>query len=156
MSYKVYLAGPITGQSYENATDWREDFTIKVSEATHRCVQCFSPMRGKHYLQSSQDIAVMGNEKLGIMSGGPAVLARDFYDVKTSELIVVNLLGASKVSIGSMFEVAWAHALQIPVVLIIEDDFVNVHTHSMLFAMCGFKVNNIEDAISIVTRFLTA
>lgn len=147
----VYLAGPITGQTYEGATEWREMFSSQTLEH----IKCLSPMRGKHYLQSVQKIAATGCEKLGILSGGPAVVARDYADTTNADIIVVNLLGTSKVSIGTMFEVAWAYSKHIPVVLVIEDGETNVHTHSMLLTMCGYRVSNIEDAITIVNAFFS-
>jgi nucleoside 2-deoxyribosyltransferase len=147
---RVYLAGPITSCSYGGATDWRNDFIAKVKSITNN-VKCLSPMRGKHYLQDCKDISATNVE--GILSGGPAILTRDHSDVINSDIIIVNLLGATKVSIGTMFEVAWAYHEHIPVVLIIEDGVNNVHSHSMMFAMCGYKVNNLNDAVTIVRAF---
>lgn len=150
----VYLAGPITSLNYSGATEWRDAFKDEVFKHNPK-IRCVSPMRGKAYLQSCQNIPAMGTEKLGIMSGGPAVLTRDFADTTNSDIIVVNLLGANKVSIGTMFEVAWAHAYHIPVVLVIEDDVKNIHSHSMLFAMCGYRVNNLNDALNVVLSFFS-
>lgn len=145
----VYLAGPITGLTYDGAVEWRESFTKQVNEG----INCYSPMRGKHYLQSLGSIEATGLEKYGIMSGGPAILTRDYSDCTNADMLVVNLLGADRVSIGTMFEIAWAHSKHIPVVLVIEDDTANIHSHSMLFAMCGYRVNNLEDAVIIVNGF---
>jgi|688.fasta_scaffold147247_4 nucleoside 2-deoxyribosyltransferase len=148
---KVYLAGPITSLSYDEANDWRAWFKNEITKSDK--IQCLSPMRGKHYLKDCKDISATGNEKLGILSGGPAILTRDHSDVVNSDIIVVNLLGATKVSIGCMFEIAWAYHKHIPIVLIIEDDVINIHSHSMLFAMCGYRVNNLFSALTIVKAF---
>lgn len=147
---KVYLAGPITSCSYEGATDWRNDFEAKIRSCTDK-IKCLSPMRGKYYLRNCKHISA--TDVKGILSSGPSVLTRDHADVVNSDIIVVNLLDASKVSIGSMFEIAWAYHEHIPVVLIIEDDVANIHSHSMMFAMCGYRVNNLDDAITIVRAF---
>lgn len=148
----VYLAGPITSQSYKGANEWREELKERI-EDSNPGVKCLSPMRGKYYLESCQSIAATGVEKLGILSGGKAVTARDYSDVTHSDIIIVNLLGAKKVSIGTMFEVAWAWQNHIPVVLVIEPEEKNVHTHSMLLEMCGYRTDNLEDAITIVSAF---
>jgi len=147
----VYLAGPITSCSYEGATDWRETFKEQVESTSS--IKCLSPMRGKHYLKDVKSIDATGNEKLGILSGGPAIVTRDYADTTNSDLIIVNLLGATKVSIGTMFEVAWAYSKHIPIILVIEDGTENIHTHSMLLAMCGYKVNNLDDALIITFAF---
>ena len=60
----VYLAGPITSCSYGEATDWRESLKQEIESETNGKVKCLSPMRGKHYLQSCQDINATGNEKI--------------------------------------------------------------------------------------------
>lgn len=134
------------------ATDWREQFKQNLNNVAPQ-IKCLSPMRGKHYLQDVKDIQATGNEKLGILSGGHQIVTRDYADTTTSDMIIVNLLGATKVSIGTMFEIAWAFSKHIPIVLVIEDDLENIHSHSMLFAMCGYRVNNLDDALTIVRAF---
>ena len=150
---KIYLAGPITSCSFQGANDWREGVKQELKNEFGDKIKVLSPMRGKHYLKDCKEISATGNEKLGIISGGPAILARDYSDATTSDMILVNLLGAEKVSIGSMFEIAWAYQNHIPVVLVIEDDTQNIHSHSMFFAMCGYRVNNLHDALIIVKSF---
>lgn len=150
--YRVYLAGPIAGLSYDEADKWRDEFTKSIKESNPK-IDCVSPLRGKYYLKDCKDLAGVQDESLGILSGGPAIVSRDHYDCSTAELIVVNLFGAKKVSIGTMFEIAWAHHMQKPIVLVIEDGIENIHSHSMLFSMCNFRVNNLDDALYIVNSF---
>lgn len=45
---KVYLAGPISGQSYDGATSWREEAKEELSSWSD--IIGYSPMRGKTYL----------------------------------------------------------------------------------------------------------
>jgi hypothetical protein len=125
-------------------------------------------MRGKAYLKDFTTLPATGLEKQGILSSGKAILDRDHSDVKGSQLIVVNLLGAKTVSIGTVMEIAWAHTLQIPTVVIIEDpvieehvtdgkpltiEFVNPHEHSMLLASASYRVKSIEDALQVTLAF---
>lgn len=146
-----YLSGPISGESYARATDWRDKFKQNILANTGGKVKCLSPMRGKHYLENVQELDAVAAE--GVLSGGPSILAGDYADVMNADIIVVNLLGAKRVSIGSVLEIAFAYTKHTPVVLVIEDGVENIHTHLMLFAMCGFKVNNLEDAETIVETF---
>ena len=44
---KIYLAGPISGLTYEGAQDWRDEFSASISAE----IACFSPLRGKEYLK---------------------------------------------------------------------------------------------------------
>ena len=44
---KIYLAGPISGLTFEGAQDWRTYFSNKINPE----IQCLSPLRGKDYLK---------------------------------------------------------------------------------------------------------
>lgn len=125
MRPKVYLAGPITGTTYGESTNWRE--TAKVALADNH-LDGFSPMRGKAYL-SKEDL-IKDSYSDYTMSSINGINVRDFNDVKTADAVLVNLLGATKASIGTVMEIAWARAFQIPTVLIMDKG--NVHDHGML------------------------
>jgi nucleoside 2-deoxyribosyltransferase len=150
MQKTIYLAGPITGLDYQGCTEWRESFSEQLKDMSNGNIVGLSPMRGKTYLQNVGVIG-HGNEKYGILSGGKSIVCRDYYDVRTCDAIVMNLLGAKKVSIGSMFEVAWAHAHSKPLILVIESDRQdNIHHHDMLHEMAGYTVDNLDDALYIL------
>ena len=48
MQKRVYLAGPIRGCSYDNATDWRE---YAIKELAKDGIIGVSPMRAKEFLR---------------------------------------------------------------------------------------------------------
>jgi nucleoside 2-deoxyribosyltransferase len=148
MSYLVYLAGPITGCSFGEAVDWREEF----AEALPVNIVGMSPMRGKDYLKHLDEIPCDCDE-IGILSGPKAVVTRDYNDCTRCDCIVVNLLGAERVSIGTVMEIAWAKAFDVPVVLVMEKEG-NIHDHIMIQECCGFRTDNLESARSIVTAIL--
>lgn len=84
----VYLAGPITGLSYDGAVNWRD----------------------------------------------------------------MNLVGAERVSIGTMIEAGWADAFRKPVVLAIEEG--NMHHHAMLEHISGWIVSDLDQAIDVTKALL--
>src|SRR4051812_12682585 len=106
--YHVYLAGPITGLSFDNAVNWREEFIAKLPSE----IVGLSPLRGKDYLEGEPSIAACYENAGLVLSCERGITTRDYNDVKRSDVIVVNLLGAQKVSIGTVMEIAWAKALQ--------------------------------------------
>jgi nucleoside 2-deoxyribosyltransferase len=145
----VYLAGPIAGLNYDGATWWREyaasyleDFDIKA----------LSPMRAKQYLRDVETFS--GNcgaeSSMGPLSGARAVVARDRFDVERCNVLLVNLLGAERVSIGTMFEIAWAHQRHTPVVLVMEADGSNIHEHAFVTEAAGFRVATLDEGIAVV------
>ena len=50
--FLLYCAGPITGLSYDESTDWRAYVASKLPENIH----AVSPMRGKTYLKAQKEI----------------------------------------------------------------------------------------------------
>ena len=145
----VYLAGPITGLSYGGAVDWRESVRTDLARAG---IRGLSPMRGKEYLKDDTGIA---DEYAGmVLSCSRGITTRDRFDCNRADLLIVNFLGATKVSIGTVMEIAWADAKRIPVILVIEDEG-NVHDHAMIRECTGFRVNTLEEAVKIAKVVLT-
>jgi hypothetical protein len=144
----VYLAGPITGCDYEGCTDWRE--SVKADLADH-AIKAVSPMRGKEYLKSIGTISGTGEEyaHLGPISLPRGVMTRDRWDATRCNVLLVNLLGASRVSIGTVMEIAWADLSRIPIVCVIEDND-NPHEHMMISEAIGYRVSNIPQALHII------
>jgi nucleoside 2-deoxyribosyltransferase len=150
----VYLAGPITGCSFDECVDWREKM---ISQLPSEIVG-FSPMRGKTYLEGSKEIAASYEEKSDnslkqVMSCARGITTRDFNDCKRADAIVVNLVGAKKVSIGTVMEIAWGKAFNIPVILIIEENG-NIHEHPMIMECVGFRVNTVDQALDVLKMLL--
>src|SRR5690606_15538265 len=90
----VYLAGPITGQSYEGAVDWREYAKAQLEAAG---IIAFSPMRQKEYLSREQAIngapEAYGDQ---VLSRPKGIVTRDRNDTRTMDLVLMNLLPAEQ------------------------------------------------------------
>ena len=159
----IYLGGPITGLSYGEARHgWREEFEsilYKMGPA-FRHIHCRSPMRAKQHLETLEEIGAAGDqpEYDHFISKGRAIVERDRNDVRTADAIVFNFLGAKVASVGSSIEIGWADAFRVPTVLIIEDDaraLKNPHEHLMVDGICGYRVNNLQDAAFAIVHLLT-
>lgn len=144
MKPSVYLAGPITGTSYEQTSNWRNS----VREQLWPDIECFSPTRGKVWLESSKDIADKYDDF--VLSTQRGVMVRDFNDCKERDLIFVNLLGAQRVSIGTVMEIAWGYAYRKPIVVVMEKTG-NVHDHAMIREADILRVETIDEAV-VLTR----
>lgn len=155
--YRIYLAGPITGCSYQEATDWRDEFERCLRDAAddHALdvsqIQCLSPMRGKTYLAAESSIAL--DYPGHILSNSRAIMARDCYDVHRSNLVVGNFLKATAVSIGTCMEAAWAFRASIPLIGIIEPAG-NLHEHPMIREALAFRTESIEQAAHVALMTL--
>lgn len=149
----VYLAGPITGLTYQGCTDWREEMIRQLAQ--HQ-IKGLSPMRMKAYLEQYGIMKADARpeyEAAGLFSSQRAIVTRDHYDCTHCDVLLVNLLGAKTVSIGTMFEVAWAWMKRTPIVLMIEQTG-NVHEHMFVNETYGFRVTNMDDAVAAIVGIL--
>lgn len=144
---KVYLAGPISGYSYGEATDWRNK---AIYDLVNYGLEPYSPMRGKAYLSKEAEIAdSYSNHTMSSITG---INIRDYNDTITSGAILVYLLGAKKVSIGTVMEIAWAKAHNVPIVLIMEKEG-NVHDHGMLTYNC-IREATLKEGLDCIKQLL--
>lgn len=148
----VYLAGPISGLDYQGATDWRNQAVAALGEIG---VKGLSPMRGKEYLAHVTEFTADGDMygALSVMSSNRGIMTRDRYDATRCDVLLVNLLGAAKVSIGTVMEIAWADAHRIPIVCVMEPEG-NPHDHGMIKEAISFRVTNLREALRITGAIL--
>jgi len=145
--FKVYLAGPIRGRSYDVAVSWRN----YVSAQLLPDIIAYSPMRAKEMLRNA--LVIDGKHQIQHPLTVPrGIMTRDRFDVATSDLLFVNFLQASAVSIGTVMEIAWADYLRKPIVLVMEED--NIHNHAMVREAAGFIVSTLEEGIEITKAIL--
>lgn len=145
--YLAYLAGSISGCSFEGAVDWREEFIKNLPQD----IVGLSPMRGKSYLQNEKNIADAYDDS--VLSCSRGITTRDFNDCRRSDALVVNVLGATKVSIGTVMEIAWAKSFNIPIIMVIEKEG-NVHDHAMIRESIGFRVESLKEAMHVLKVLL--
>lgn len=158
----IYLAGPITGLTFDDSTNWRDEFADKFKnvaafDPTDIFYNAFrarilSPMRAKEYLKPLGKIDHVQPEAFA-MSTSRAIMTRDYNDCTTSNLVVCNLLGAEAVSVGTVMEIAWAYQARVPLIAIIEKEG-NKHSHPMINEAIGFRVETLDEAVKTALAVL--
>ena len=91
---------------------------------------------------------------LSPLSGPRGIMTRDRFDATRCDVLLVNLLGATKVSIGTMMELAWADLKRTPIVLCIEPTG-NVHEHCMVNEATGFRCASLAEGLDVVRAILS-
>jgi len=145
-TYRVYLAGPITGLDYKGAVDWRQEAKKKLLP-----IIGISPMRAKEYFKDVTEFSAtcVGYEQYSCLSSARGIMTRDHWDATRCDIVLVNFLGAQKVSIGTVMEIAWAWDHNIPVIAIMEQEG-NPHEHGMITEAVGFRVETLDNAIEVI------
>lgn len=108
-------------------------------------------MRAKEYLSHEAEIGDAYADT--VLSNQKAITTRDRFDCQGSDLILVNLLGAARVSIGSMIELGWADAARVPIILAIEEEG-NMHDHAMVREVAGWRVPSLDLALDVAIAVL--
>lgn len=109
-------------------------------------------MRAKDYLKKEKIIE--GAYEDLVMSCLRGVYTRDRFDSMRCDVLLVNFLGAKKVSIGTVMEIGWADSRKIPIICAIEPEG-NPHDHPMIREAVGFRVPTVDEAIAVAIKILT-
>jgi len=150
----VYLAGPITGLSYDGAVGWRDEVVRRLA-VTAPHLHCMDPMRAKQHLADVGEIGAFGHA--GALLDGHAVVSRDLFDVGRADVVLMNLTGARQISIGCMVELGWARAHGKFVMVVLPDaeragigSTTNPHDHLFVHELASSVVGDIDAALAIL------
>jgi hypothetical protein len=152
MQRTVYLAGPITGLTFEGATSWREYAVSKFPD----WLLPLSPLRGKSYLKGMVDErnTIADHYQNKILSTPRGITTRDRNDVMRSDAVLVNFMGAPRVSIGTVVEVGWADAFRKPLIVVMDRE--NMHWHSIIRECAGYITADLDEAIDVTIQVLSS
>lgn len=142
----MFLSGPITGLTFSESVAWRDEAINKLSSNN---IIGFSPMRGKDHLKNETDIKDHYDH---ILSQPKSINRMDYFDVKRSDAVLVNLLNAKRASIGTIMEIAWAYEMGKPIVIAMEKN--NMHQHAMINECADFVVEDLNTAVEVITHLL--
>ena len=136
-TYKIYLAGAMTGLNMADQNDWRVD--VKNHLENYECdykVKCINPVDYYNTFDSTtydSDLEVM---------------QFDLHKVKHSDLIILNFNNMQ--SLGTMAELAIAWDRGIPVVGLNENE---QQLHPWQYAMTSKIFNNREDILQYIKNY---
>lgn len=152
----IYLAGPITGLTHDEARyGWRGQFSLQLDASGLDHISCNSPMRGKEMLKGHGVLSDGHDYPQNAMTSAAGITTRDFNDVKNCDLMVACYLESNdERSLGTAVEFGYAWAMQKPILVIGPEDDLNVR-HLMLKRMAGYRVDTIEEAVHIAGLLLT-
>lgn len=152
MSKIVYLSGPITGLTYQDARyGWRSIFA-KLLDID---ITVLSPMRHEGHLAEMKGKSIQpDNLPDGLFSQSKMIVTKDFLDIRSSDIMVVNFLEATRVSEGTLIELGYAAAMGVTIIIIQQPAPTNVHRSPFLGEL-GIVVNTLEEAATIVNSLLS-
>lgn len=151
MQKKIYLIGPITGVSYENAQGWR----TRLSSRLLPDIKCIQPMFAERELLSQSTDPIPSHNPGELMSDAHALLVKDRFYCRSADIVYARFLGATAISRMSIGEVFWADAFGKPIILGLERSG-NPNDDARIRAMTPWVVDNDEDAEEVIRGLLEA
>lgn len=138
---KVYIASPISGLSSEEVFDYCDS----VEKKLRMCgLKPYSPMSAKHYLRGESRMDASGYAQHPTATGH-AIYKRDKWMLQQSDVVLINLSKGGAVSIGCMFELAWADLLGKHVVLVSNGS--SMYRHAFIEEAADIIFSTLEEAI---------
>lgn len=139
----VYLAGPVTGVTQHHARRWR----LRCSHALIRLgATTINPMRN---VPGGRSDDVISATYISTINSSQAIVAACYNDVMRCDAVLANISG--QVSIGTLFEIAWAREMRKPVVAFYEQS--RIASHPMI-AESAITVELEDEAVEVIVGLL--
>lgn len=107
-------------------------------------------MRGKDFLRGER---ITVDTYDNVVASDKGIVARDRYDVKNCDLMLVNFTNAEYCSVGTPVELGWADAYRKPIIVVMPYDN-NPYYHPFVREIADFTVDNLQDALEIAVTIL--
>ncbi len=147
----VYLCGSISGLPYTEIDAYYNETLSLLPE----WMIPLSPMRDKAELAAPGVGAIEKSyEDLGPLYSTQGIFTRDSIDVHGCDAVLANFTRASRVSIGSLYELAWAWRARKPIVIVLDDKGLHDHPFVRATTPYIFKAGQLREAIGALKSLL--
>jgi len=125
---------------YDTAMGWRGDLARELMDIGHEAL-----------VPGMTEVFADGQafDTTKLTSFGMNAVQIDYHMVSTADYLVVNLGYAKNMPIGSLAEISWAYALQIPVILVGDNQYVK---EPFVQAQAMAIVPVVEDVLDTLAR----
>lgn len=141
---KIYLAGPMAGLTITEANQWR----YALEDAHSHLFQFINPCRNKEDLENQGVLTQFGYDE-SFMGQEHTVFMRDTHDVRTCDALLVNFLGADRISVGTIFEIGMAWTLRKPIVAVVEK-YDNPYDHIFTRQAATASVTTLSEGVMVL------
>ena len=138
---KIYCVKPISGESGDYVFKYYEIIRKTLS---HIGYDVLTPLYGKSKLRTELEFKAHGYEN-DPLTTNHAIFGRDKFFVQQSDILFANFLGATRVSIGSIMEIAIGYMLGKQIVTVMEKD--NIHQHAFVLEASTIVFEDYEESL---------
>jgi nucleoside 2-deoxyribosyltransferase len=144
----VYLAGPISGLSYDDATGWRDE--VQNATLWDGEIEFHDPMRGKGSPGDFSEPLPVVSEPMGCRP--KEILTRDLFDIDCCDVVLANLSLCPRVSIGTMVELGYAKAQGKVIIVVVPEG--SVYEHPFVTELANVVYRTLEDAVDYLSLLI--
>jgi hypothetical protein len=148
MSLSIYCVHSISGQSADSVFEY---YTRTAKALTEYGYNVFHPMIGKNFLRTEMSFKAVDYRHP--LTCNHSIFNRDRWMVLKADVIYANFLGTKIVSIGSMFELAWASFNNKLVIVTMEED--NIHRHAFVMEGASTIFTTEEETLDYLHKLST-
>ena len=138
---KIYCVKPISGETGLAVFNYYDRIRKTLMDIGYHVL---TPLYGKGELRTELEFKSHGYDN-NPLTTNHAIFGRDKFFVQQSDILFANFLGASRVSIGSIMEIAIGHMLGKQIVIVMEKD--NIHMHCFVLEAATIIFETEESAI---------
>lgn len=151
----VYLAGPIGGLTWDEATGWR----VQADELLRPC-KAVSPLRDMEVdgvMMSIKDHCFVtdgereSNKENYKEFPFSKLFQRDYMDVHTCDAMLINFIGAKRQSVGTICEIAWGFRRGMPMFVAMEPG--NINENPFLTPQMHHRFGTLADTMNALRAF---
>ncbi len=142
-SYNIYLAGQVSGLSYAAVMNRRAE--IAAMFPAHIFV--LNPLDHQKDLKGVEVITPF-------MGDSDAIICECFWMIEYCDLVLVDLIGATQISVGACVEIGYAIRACIPIVVMIRAD--DMHQHPFITVPARFVCDTEAKAVAEISAMLKA
>ncbi len=139
--YNIYLAGQVSGLSYAAVMKRRAE--IAAMFPAH--ISALNPLRSQHELEGVEVITPF-------MGDSDEIIVECFWMINYCDLVLVDLLGLERITIGACVEIGYAIRACIPIVVMIGAD--DIHQHPFVTVPARFVCDTEAKAVAEISAML--
>jgi len=139
--HTVYCVRPMTGFLLIDIKKYYKYISKKLRGIGYKV---YYPLVCEEEMNSTQHIPAQ-TKSLVPGRTSRAIFSRDKWMVQSADIIYANLLGSTKASIGSCFELAWGHILGKHTVIVMEEN--NPHRHTFVIESADIIFTDEKNAL---------